>query len=651
MNITTPAKFVREIHPIAKTLDSRAGIVEYVASDESLDRDGEILRAAGWRFTNFQKNAPFLDNHQYGSIGSVLGKVMDARVEGKQLVETVQWAIDVPENTLAQVGFKMTDAGYLKAVSIGGIPVKIAFNDGSRQFQDLVKSFGLPATAPVKRIFLEQEQLELSACSLGSNPNALAKAYREGIIPDSLVNQCPELARLLQKSPARSYSFPVPPPPPTHHDMTVETTFSSMFQILGRKSRRPSFDELESARRELPPESLAGAVNNNDLVLGEQGRAAFGDAIEKALADPAKRVYWNSMFRHLCGQKIPPSQLATIKALSDHARRYYNAEGAVINLPTVPKLRGAGSFNSDEIAKGLDTSPTGPGTAFFLGQEMAQDVFDLVLIYGAFRTLGLRKMSYQYTKFAQITALPTAVFIPPSTQTATPIAPDAAFTGASLLPEANYVSTLLPVSIQLYEDNAVDFSRLLLETLAKSIAATVDYACFQGNGNVDPTNGGQIGMFVDNTITTVSADATNVSIKTLIRDSFVNTVAAVSAAALQRPCNWWISPAFLPGLLTIKEGATYMLKTPSETGDGTWRILGFPVVWTAQAPSANTPGSKIAAFGNPDSYLVALREDFQMDSSAAPGWNTLQKYVRSYSRVWCQTREKHGLATLALAAN
>ncbi|MGA2556935.1 MAG: hypothetical protein ABSG04_11750, partial [Verrucomicrobiota bacterium] len=170
---TPPANkmFRREIHPITKTLDAQKGIVEYVASDESLDRDREILCASGWRFSNFAKNSPFLDNHNYDSIESLLGKVLDARVEKKQLIETVQWAIDVPDNTLAQLGFKMTDAGYLKAVSIGGFPIKIATNDGSRQFKDLLKSFGQPESAPVRRIFLEQKQVELSACSLAANTN------------------------------------------------------------------------------------------------------------------------------------------------------------------------------------------------------------------------------------------------------------------------------------------------------------------------------------------------------------------------------------------------------------------------------------------------------------------------------------------------
>ena len=67
----------REIHPEARVLDDRQGIVEYVASDEAIDSDAEIIRADGWRFDRMRKNAPFVDSHKYGTIGGLLGKVVD----------------------------------------------------------------------------------------------------------------------------------------------------------------------------------------------------------------------------------------------------------------------------------------------------------------------------------------------------------------------------------------------------------------------------------------------------------------------------------------------------------------------------------------------------------------------------------------------
>jgi hypothetical protein len=45
-----------------------------------------------------------------------------------------------------------------------------------------LKDLGLASDAPVRTIYTEQEQVELSCCVVGSNPNALAKALRAGAI-------------------------------------------------------------------------------------------------------------------------------------------------------------------------------------------------------------------------------------------------------------------------------------------------------------------------------------------------------------------------------------------------------------------------------------------------------------------------------------
>ena len=175
----------RTIHPEVRVVDSRNGIVDYIASDESIDSFKEIIRAAGWRFTHFAKNAPFVDSHDYSTIGKCLGKVIDFRVEGARLIERVQWAIDVPENQLARIGWKMTEAGYLKAVSVGFFPVKYVTPNSVEEWGRQLKELGLPADAAVRTIYTEQEQVELSCCVVGSNPNALAKAYQAGALNDA----------------------------------------------------------------------------------------------------------------------------------------------------------------------------------------------------------------------------------------------------------------------------------------------------------------------------------------------------------------------------------------------------------------------------------------------------------------------------------
>lgn len=181
----------RTIHPETKVLDAKSGIVEYVASDETLDCHREVVKASGWKFTNFRKNAPFVDSHEYGSLDKLLGSVKSFKVDKGKLVETVQWAIDVPDNKLAQLGYKMTEAGYLKAVSVGFYPTKAVnrYSTGKDfdTFKDCVEGLGMSLENGPERIFLEQEQIELSAVVIGANPNALsriAKAYKAEVLCD-----------------------------------------------------------------------------------------------------------------------------------------------------------------------------------------------------------------------------------------------------------------------------------------------------------------------------------------------------------------------------------------------------------------------------------------------------------------------------------
>lgn len=177
----------RTIHPETRVLDDKKGIVQYVASDESLDSYKEVIRANGWRFNVFERNAPFVDSHQYGTIQHLVGKVIDFGLKDGRLEETVQWAIDVPENILANLGWRMTQAGYLKAVSVGFWPTRwISAGSADKQaWQAELTSAGLPLDSPVRTVYQEQEQIELSAVIIGANPNALAKSYKAGILKDT----------------------------------------------------------------------------------------------------------------------------------------------------------------------------------------------------------------------------------------------------------------------------------------------------------------------------------------------------------------------------------------------------------------------------------------------------------------------------------
>ena len=182
------ARLVRALTPEIKIISAQAAEVEYVASDASLDCYREILVPGGVDFSRFVKNAPFVDSHDYSTLEKLLGTVTKFEVKGGQVVERVKWAVDV--SPLASLGFKLTESGHLKAVSVGFMPGKMVWRD-EPEFAEAVKALKLSSDIAVQVRCIHQtwQQIELSACIIGANPNALAKAYKGGTLTEQDIDQ------------------------------------------------------------------------------------------------------------------------------------------------------------------------------------------------------------------------------------------------------------------------------------------------------------------------------------------------------------------------------------------------------------------------------------------------------------------------------
>lgn len=190
----------REMTVVPKILDEAAGLVRYTASDESLDCHGEIVRVRGWRFKFFAKNAPFLNSHDYSDVRNLLGSVVAYGIEGGELVEDVKYALTAGKNTLADWCFAMVRDQHLKAVSVGFVPTSMCskWDGDTKDFLAQVADLKLDAqtAARLRCVYREQEQIELSQCIIGANPNALAKslrtvaaAYKGGTLSEENVTQ------------------------------------------------------------------------------------------------------------------------------------------------------------------------------------------------------------------------------------------------------------------------------------------------------------------------------------------------------------------------------------------------------------------------------------------------------------------------------
>jgi HK97 family phage major capsid protein len=550
-------------------------------------------------------------------VAKLLGKVIDFRVAGGQLIERVQWAVDVAECELAQLGFKLTQAGYLKAVSVGFFPVQYLTPNSGQAWTDALAEMKLTADADVRAIYTVQEQVELSACVLGANPNALAKARSDGLILDDHLEKFPQLQRRIEKgrgSDRLVFSFPTATATKSVSQEHFMKQINVFIRDSGTSTPKEAFDGLEMLRRNGGTEDeISHALTGVRRAVSAERREA--DPSAAYLRQPGRREFWNALARYV-------------------ARRVTGAEG--------PKEQA-------EVFKALDLEPGGSGVAMFLGQALSQDIMDLLAIYGAHRTLGYHEAEKQITKFAKVTGRPDAWFISP-TQGDIGAPADVSSAGSQLLPSMNILASLLNVALGLVEDPAVDLSAALVRTFTQGLASRIDWACFQGSGVVDASNGGQLGLFTDPAVASFASTTGAPGVGQLGRADFLGAVGLVASAALQRPCQWHINPVFLPTLLQLTEGngAQFVVKTPAETGDGTWRIVGFPIVFTAQAPAVDGPGNKVALFGHGEGYLVAVRNAFEMDASRHAAWNSSYVVYRAIGRVFCQMREATAFATLKI---
>ena len=159
--------------PVRKTRSTTGKIdkegVEFILSDESVDRMGDVIIANGWKLDNFRRNPVALFNHK---ADFVVGKWDRLRVDGDKLRGHLRFA---PAGTSPRIDEirKLVEAGILQAVSVGFAPI------GSPEPR--VKN-----NMPTGFTYRGQELIETSLVSVPANPNALAVAKSLRISPRTI---------------------------------------------------------------------------------------------------------------------------------------------------------------------------------------------------------------------------------------------------------------------------------------------------------------------------------------------------------------------------------------------------------------------------------------------------------------------------------
>jgi len=144
-----------------KAVNVEDGTVTAVVSDESVDRDGDIIRAQGWQLDAFRALPVMLADHDY-SIEKAIGRWRDIRIDGTQMIATAEYFLN-SGNDLAEKAFALAQRG-LAAFSVGFKTYPehtVRLESGGSEYR-------------------KQELLEISQVAIPANPHALAFAKSIG---------------------------------------------------------------------------------------------------------------------------------------------------------------------------------------------------------------------------------------------------------------------------------------------------------------------------------------------------------------------------------------------------------------------------------------------------------------------------------------
>ena len=159
------------------------GQIRAVVSDESTDRDGDIIRQAGWDLKAFNQHPVLLTSHNYYELRSQIGEWVEMKVQGKRMIGVAQYYIG-QGNAEADWGFTLAEKGRA-AFSVGFIPTEMEEIDGSGFFGSYE--------------FKAAELLEVSQVTVPANSNALqlmAKSAQHPVMQELVREQ------LADKTPA-----------------------------------------------------------------------------------------------------------------------------------------------------------------------------------------------------------------------------------------------------------------------------------------------------------------------------------------------------------------------------------------------------------------------------------------------------------------
>lgn len=167
-------------HNVVKSVSLEKRVLEITGTTESRDRDGDVILVNGWELSDFLKNPVMLWAHDYYSVAIAAAEKVVKRFNPKRLDFKEVFAPD-GIYPFADMVLALYNIKQLNTSSVGFLPDKwdkIEEKDGDQKPYHWSN-----------RKYTSQSLLELSGCSVPSNPTALQNAIKGLSISDKLKDQ------------------------------------------------------------------------------------------------------------------------------------------------------------------------------------------------------------------------------------------------------------------------------------------------------------------------------------------------------------------------------------------------------------------------------------------------------------------------------
>jgi len=264
--------------------------LEFVMSDGSVDRMGDVIEPEGWQLDRFRSNPIALFGH---NPGFPIGRWRDVGVRKGQLTGSLE-LMDPVSDRLREI-HTAVKAGVLRAVSVG-------FH--SDKAEPLGKSGGLR--------FTEAELVECSLVSVPANPNALAVAKALGLSRETRAMIFGGIAEPDQAATTRGLNGGIANGDPKSGIRKMnysERIEAAQQEVVGLQDQLASLPDLEDVAKVTTLTSRIGEVKDKIFAWVEAERALGSEAAP--ITVPKERI---QVFR-------PSETLPTTKAWAQPKRK------------------------------------------------------------------------------------------------------------------------------------------------------------------------------------------------------------------------------------------------------------------------------------------------------------------------------------------